>query len=147
MFLVEKLWVDPLENRVAHGYSPVGYLPDEFTRDEFEFREQEMWGKDKCWSLYEPTPLYRFTELKSMVGGMFSDMFPEEIKLEIKFNMGPNHTSMCHIVFEREGILYKSMASPEFLRDMLTAWRLEAYPKPPYDGEWKAPTSQIMELR
>lgn len=64
VYVLEKLWVSPLENRDAHGYSPCGAFTKKYYADKWIEENQEQWGQDKCWSLmFGELPLYRLTEL------------------------------------------------------------------------------------
>lgn len=65
VYLLNKLWVDPLENRDAHGYEVVGVFLRQRQAELWVENNQEMWNKEKCWSLGEKgLPLYKITEVK-----------------------------------------------------------------------------------
>jgi hypothetical protein len=65
IYIVEKLWTDPLENREAHGYEVFTFFTDKCDLDAWLDKNQEMWGQDKCWSLmFGEYPLYRVKELE-----------------------------------------------------------------------------------
>lgn len=50
IFLIEKGWIDPTENRNADGYEPFGYKLIE--QDAKEFCELHgYWTQDDCWSI------------------------------------------------------------------------------------------------
>lgn len=67
VYVIQKLWVDPLENRNADGYDAVGAFLTKREAEKWVSENQEYWGKEKCWSLYTPKPLYIITELPVMV--------------------------------------------------------------------------------
>lgn len=65
VYVLNKLWVDPLENRDAHGYEVFGAFLKQSQAELWLERNQELWNKDKCWSLGEKgLPLYTLTEVK-----------------------------------------------------------------------------------
>lgn len=50
IFLIEKGWIDPMENRNADGYEPFGYKMTE--QDAKDFCELHgYWTGDDCWSI------------------------------------------------------------------------------------------------
>ena len=66
IYLVEKLWVSPLENRDAHGYAIHTFFTNKRELDRWLEKNQEMWGQDKCWSLmFGEYPLYRIAEVET----------------------------------------------------------------------------------
>jgi len=65
-YLVEKLWIDPMENYNADGYSPFAYADTEELAKEFCARGKTFTQKD-CWSLmFGPKPEYRYSELRNI---------------------------------------------------------------------------------
>lgn len=67
IYLIEKLWIDPMENHNAHGYSVHGYV----TADSDAKRicdNSRMLSEDDCWSLKYSGPLkeYRYVELEEL---------------------------------------------------------------------------------
>ena len=66
IFLIEKGWIDPMENRNADGYKPYGY---KLTEDEAkEFCESKgFWTVNDCWSIgfYDKAqiPKFRYKEI------------------------------------------------------------------------------------
>ena len=63
IYLLEKGWIDPMENRDADGYDPYGYF---ITEDEAkEFCESKgYWTRKDCWSIMEKMPKYRYKKIK-----------------------------------------------------------------------------------
>lgn len=67
IFLIEKGWIDPMENRDAYGYTPFGYVLTE--QDAREFCESKGYWTDKdCWAVaYHPNKLmakYRYKAIQ-----------------------------------------------------------------------------------
>lgn len=65
-YIIKKLWVDPMENRNADGYSNFAVADTIEQAEKFISENQEMWGRDRCWSLFEPTPLYIVHGIKEL---------------------------------------------------------------------------------
>jgi hypothetical protein len=66
IFLIEKGWIDPIENRNADGYKPFGFkLTEQEAKDFCE--SQGYWTAVDCWSIrYKPNGKmwkYRYTEI------------------------------------------------------------------------------------
>jgi hypothetical protein len=64
-YLIERLWIDPMENRNADGYEPFGYVDTEEEAKE-ECSKGRMYNEKDCWSLFADTPQYRYRELKHL---------------------------------------------------------------------------------
>ena len=68
VFLIEKGWIDPMENRNAAGYNPFCYVNTEEDAKLF-CESQGYWTVEDCWIIhYSPDkkmPKYRYSELKS----------------------------------------------------------------------------------
>lgn len=67
IFLIEKGWIDPMENRNADGYKPYKYLNSEKEAREF-CKKQGFWTPNDCWSIeygYENNKMmkYKFIEI------------------------------------------------------------------------------------
>lgn len=67
IFLIEKGWIDSMENRNADGYEPFGYKLTE--KEAKEFCESKGYWTDKdCWSVaYHPNKQmakYRYKEIQ-----------------------------------------------------------------------------------
>lgn len=68
IFLIERAWCDPLENRVDFGYKVIGYAADEETAKRV-VEEAGFLRGDETWSLeYKkaPTPRMRYKPLKEI---------------------------------------------------------------------------------
>jgi hypothetical protein len=67
IFLIEKGWIDPMENRNADGYEPFGFKLTEQEAIEF-CNAHGFWTGDDCWSInYHPDkkmPKYRYKEIQ-----------------------------------------------------------------------------------
>jgi len=66
IFLIEKGWIDPMENRIADGYVPFGY---KITKEEaIKFCENHgFWTERDCYSIAykagNKMAKYRYTEI------------------------------------------------------------------------------------
>lgn len=73
MFLVKKLWIDPLENRNAYGYNVVGFArtkeeADRICNSEFVKKSDYPWPLDYCTEFKgDFVPRYTATELVEFV--------------------------------------------------------------------------------
>ena len=69
IFLIEKAWIDPMENYNADGYKPFGFVLTEKEAVDFCDKGGVYTGED-CWSIkYKPNgkmSKYRFIELKNI---------------------------------------------------------------------------------
>jgi hypothetical protein len=70
IFLIEKAWLDPLENREATGYEPFGYKTTE--QEAKDFCESEgYYTKEDCWEIQfhanKQMSKYRYKEIKYCV--------------------------------------------------------------------------------
>jgi hypothetical protein len=65
-YLIEKLWIDPMENHRADGYSPFGYTNTKEEAENFCMKGKTF-TKEDCWSLmFGSKPEYRYSELKNI---------------------------------------------------------------------------------
>lgn len=55
IYLIEKLWLDPMENHQADGYSPLGYVNTQAEAIHICISGR-LFDKKDCWSLYKVTP-------------------------------------------------------------------------------------------
>ena len=67
IFLIEKGWIDPMENHIADGYNPFSYVSTE--KEAKEFCEPfGFWTHKDCWSIEYTQggkmPKYRYKEIK-----------------------------------------------------------------------------------
>jgi hypothetical protein len=67
IYLVEKLWIDSMENQNAHGYSPVGYVESE--EEAIALTLEVVQVSVSPWPLKyanggDPVPRYRYKELQ-----------------------------------------------------------------------------------
>lgn len=62
IYIVEKLWIDPMENHNAHGYELHSYVINEIEAIEI-VNKGGLMDKSKCWSLMQNTPNYRYKQL------------------------------------------------------------------------------------
>lgn len=71
IFLIEKGWIDPMENRNADGYEPFGYRLTEEDAKEF-CNSKGFWTGDDCYSInYYPNKImhkYKYTEIPFCYG-------------------------------------------------------------------------------
>lgn len=69
IFLIEKGWIDPLENKNADGYELFSYTLNEQEAKDF-CESQGYWTSDDCWSIrYHPNgqmPKYRYKEIQQL---------------------------------------------------------------------------------
>jgi hypothetical protein len=68
VFLIEKGWIDPIENHVADGYTPNGFFLTEEEAKSF-CEDKGYWTSKDCWSIrygYKDgkMPKYRYREIK-----------------------------------------------------------------------------------
>ena len=67
IFLIEKGWIDPTENRNADGYEPFGYKMSEQEAKDF-CELHGYWTSNDCWSIkYQPNERmwkYRYREIQ-----------------------------------------------------------------------------------
>lgn len=65
-YLIEKLWVDPMENHNADGYAPYGYADTEEEAKAFCAKGKTYTNKD-CWSLmFGANPEYKYITLMNI---------------------------------------------------------------------------------
>jgi hypothetical protein len=67
IFLIEKGWIDPMENRNADGYEPFGFkLTEQEAKDFCELHG--YWTDRDCWSIqFKPNKVmskYRYEEIQ-----------------------------------------------------------------------------------
>jgi hypothetical protein len=66
VYLIEKAWIDPLENYNADGYKPHGFILTEEEAKSF-CESKGYWTSKDCWSLIrfkdEKMPKYRYKKL------------------------------------------------------------------------------------
>ena len=67
IFLIKELWIDPMENRVAHGYKTIGYMTNKESAKDFCSKGRIFTGDD-CWSLEYcgDLPQYHYKQIKEM---------------------------------------------------------------------------------
>ena len=67
IFLIEKGWIDPLENHTADGYEPFSFRLNEQEAKDF-CEAQGYWTRSDCWSIvsYPDHQMmkYRYKEIK-----------------------------------------------------------------------------------
>ena len=56
IYLIEKLWIDPSENRIAHGYDAIGYATSVDAAEEI-CSLARVYTEADCWSLKYTGPL------------------------------------------------------------------------------------------
>jgi len=62
IFIIEKGWIDPMENRDAHGYNIFGYtLSEERAKDFCDAKG--FWTQDDCWSIRGKIPKFRYKKV------------------------------------------------------------------------------------
>ena len=59
IYLIQEIWVDPMENHNAHGYTVIGYVDTKEEAITFCLKGRVYTQKD-CWSLFCPAPQYRY---------------------------------------------------------------------------------------
>jgi hypothetical protein len=69
IFLIEKGWIDPMENREADGYSPFKFVLTE--EDAISYcNAQGFWTEEDCWSIaYKPDKKmmkYRYKKIEQL---------------------------------------------------------------------------------
>jgi len=68
IFLIEKGWIDPMENRNADGYDPYGFMLNEDEAREF-CDSKGYWAQNDCWSIMDfiykdgKMPKYKYKKL------------------------------------------------------------------------------------
>ena len=66
IFLIEKAWIDPMENRNADGYTPVGYVTSLEEAEEI-VKSGGFYTSEDCWSVQYHSEgkmnKYRYTKL------------------------------------------------------------------------------------
>lgn len=70
IFLIEKGWIDPMENSNADGYEPFAYKLNEQEVKDF-CTSKGFWTSDDCWSIKYKYPdnkmwKYRYKEIHEM---------------------------------------------------------------------------------
>jgi len=73
IYLIEKGWIDPMENRKADGYDPYAYANTEEEAKKF-CESKGYWSAGDCWSIgIQPwnypdkiMPKYRYKALKHL---------------------------------------------------------------------------------
>ena len=67
IFIIEKAWIDPMENRDAHGYQIVGYKLTENEAKDY-CKNKGYYIPSDCWSIeflpLKLLPKYRYNEIK-----------------------------------------------------------------------------------
>lgn len=68
IFLIEQLWLDPMENEVgsAFGYNSIGYVASEIEAINL-VSDCKMYTSDDCWAIYHPLPKYRYSLIKQVI--------------------------------------------------------------------------------
>jgi len=72
-YLIEELWIDPMENRDAHGYDPIGYVDTITQAKEFCSKGRKFTSKD-CWSLFVSAPQYKYSKIRKLSIGKNNEM-------------------------------------------------------------------------
>ena len=52
IFLIEKGWIDPIENRIALGYNIIGFLPTEEEAKKY-CANKGYWTRADCWAIHD----------------------------------------------------------------------------------------------
>ena len=67
LYVIEKLWLDPLENEVgsSYGYKIIGYVEHEEEARLYVIKGRTFTKKD-CWSLLTPTPEFQYRAVKKL---------------------------------------------------------------------------------
>lgn len=67
IFLISKLWLDPLENEVnsAYGYKPYGFVTTEAEANKL-VSESRLFSTKDCWALMGPTREFIYEEIKRL---------------------------------------------------------------------------------
>lgn len=68
VFLIEKGWIDPMENHIERCYIPFGYMKSEKKAKEF-CESQGFWTEKDCWSIAsafqdKKMPKFKYTKLR-----------------------------------------------------------------------------------
>ncbi len=79
-YLIESIWMDPMEKRDAHGYKPLAYADTEAEAKDF-CAKGRMYTKADCWSIYGEMPQYRYEKILNVYA--LSDAEKIEIELRI----------------------------------------------------------------
>jgi hypothetical protein len=66
IFIIEQGWIDPLENRNAHGYTLFGYALNEQAAKDF-CDSKGFWTREDCWSIRGRMAKFRYKELKRRI--------------------------------------------------------------------------------
>ena len=69
-YLIEKIWVDPLENRNVVGYDPIGYFfGTEDKIKEYCDKNGRMYTRNDCWQIGQDKelPELKYTKLKQLI--------------------------------------------------------------------------------
>lgn len=71
VYLIERGWVDPMENRDADGYDPVGFVTDEDKAKKI-CAEGGYFTAEQCWSVQfypdKKMPKFRYKKLIKYTG-------------------------------------------------------------------------------
>ena len=69
IYIIEKLWLDPEENRIAHGYDTIGYATSVDAAEEI-CSLGRVYTEADCWSLQYTGPLrgLRYRPCPEMIG-------------------------------------------------------------------------------
>ena len=67
IYLLEKIWIDPMENTHAYGYMPFAYADTEMEAKSVCASGRDYTAKD-CWALEYAgaMPQYRYTEIDNI---------------------------------------------------------------------------------
>ena len=68
IFLIEKAWIDPMENRDAHGYKIIGFKLTEEEAKKY-CKNKGYYTPNDCWSIEYIVPVkllpkYKYNEIK-----------------------------------------------------------------------------------
>ena len=66
MYLIERLWTDPMENRNAHGYKMEGYISSVSDAERY-CKNQGTLTQESCWSFRSDMPVCIMTKLPNLV--------------------------------------------------------------------------------
>ena len=64
IFLIQKGWIDPMENHNSTGYIPFGYMITEQEANMF-CESEGFWTKKDCWGIMpgEKMPKYKYNKI------------------------------------------------------------------------------------